>query len=336
MMKLSRQPQPFRIGIRMLGAMTVVAAGLLSATPTALGAQQETTAPIVAGQKYFMATHSFNVFIGPNRRTAEPGPLDRLAAEAGKVGHENLGIQMIGGSTPMQHWNQGDGDDSQNLAKVALRAGGVDVFTMSPNALMPEDGIDLFGDLMIETNPNGRILVQNSWSAWDGQGTTGSVGGTGAPDFTNEDHNTATVETIEGWIRNLESDGGYLERMRTQLEGINSRAGREMAYVVPSSIAVYRLRQEVLRGNVPGIELQSELFRDAMGHPNTPIANIVSYVWFGAMYRQSPVGLKALIDADDPTSSERELLLQQIAWNAVLEEPMSGVVGEPAMISTAR
>lgn len=56
-----------------------------------------------------------------------------------------LAVQMIGGSTPMQHWNQGDGDDARNIAKVALKKGGVDVFTMSPNARMPEQGIDLFG-----------------------------------------------------------------------------------------------------------------------------------------------------------------------------------------------
>lgn len=304
-----------------------VTASLVAATPPV--AAQEAPDAVQAGQRYFMATHSFNVFIGPNRRTGEAGPLDRLAAEAGFERHENLGIQMIGGSTPMQHWNQGDGDDSRNLAKVALRAGGVDVFTMSPNALMPEEGIDLFGDFMIETNPEGRILVQNSWSAWDGHGMTASVGGTGAPDFANSDRDGTDVETIEGWIRSLEADGGYLERMRTQLAGINDRAGRDMAFVVPSAGALYRLRQEVARGNVPGIERQSQLFVDSMGHAGTPVVNLVSYVWFATMYRRSPVGLRALVDANDPTSAAREALLQRIAWNTVLSEPMSGVTGDP-------
>ncbi len=63
---------------------------------------------------------------------------------------------MIGGSTPMQHWSQGNGDDTKNLAKSALLAGGdkVTVFTMSPNAKMPEEGIDLFGDFVIKHNRN--------------------------------------------------------------------------------------------------------------------------------------------------------------------------------------
>lgn len=333
-MKPSPQTAALRSGIGAFGLLFALAS--TAAAPTAAVAQQtavpeRTTEPITVGQKYFMATHSFNVFIGPSRRTGEPGPLDRLADEAGLERHENLGIQMIGGSTPMQHWNQGDSDE-ENLARSALRAGGVDVFTMSPNAIMPEEGIDLFGDLMIETNPEGRILVQNSWSAWDGAGTTSSVGGSGAPDFSNADRDTTSVETIQRWIESIHADGGYLERMRTQLRGINERADRDMAYVVPSSDAVYRLRQEVARGNVPDIERQSELFRDPIGHPTTPVVNLVSYVWFATMYRRSPVGMNALVDPDDPTSLERERLLQRIAWNAVVHEPMSGVAGEPASL----
>jgi hypothetical protein len=43
--------------------------------------------PIQQGQKYAMATHSFNVFIGPRTegvtRKVSPGPLAALAAEAG-------------------------------------------------------------------------------------------------------------------------------------------------------------------------------------------------------------------------------------------------------------
>jgi hypothetical protein len=288
--------------------------------------------PIAAGQKIVMATHSFNVFIGPNRRVAgDPGPLAKLAAEAGKNGHEILAVQMIGGSTPMQHWNQGNGDDAKNIAKAALGKGGVDVFTMSPNARMPEEGIDLFADFVRKTNPDARILVQWSWSAWDGTGTTPSVGGKGAPAFTNEDHDKATITQLQTW-RNPESR--YRVALRAQLQGINARAGQPMAFVVPSADAVYTLRAHIIQGQVPGIKAQHEIFADAMGHPRTPIVNLVTYVWFAATYRQSPVGLTALVDHADATSAARERLLQQIAWNAVVGEPMSGVIGTPVAIAT--
>lgn len=301
-------------------------------------------APIREGQKVVMATHSFNVFVGPGRAGAngqpDPGPLAKLAAEAGISGHETLAVQMIGNSTPMQHWNQGAGDDTKNIAKVALNKGGVTVFTMSPNATMPEQGIDNFADLVRRTNPNARILVQASWSAWDGNAVAQpGRGGTSPGNFTNADHNKATVEQLRTW---RDPFNRYRVAMRTQLEDINKRAGRRMAYVVPSSDAVYTLREHIIRGEVPGIASQEAIFSDAMGHPRTPLSNLVSYVWFATMYRQSPVGMRALVDPNDPTSAARELVLQQIAWNAAIAEPMSGVrgmsvaVGSPATQTAAR
>lgn len=289
-------------------------------------------ASIEDGQTIVMATHSFNVFVGPTwtdrtfKTRKNEGPLAALAMEAGKAGHETRAVQMIGGSTPRQHWNQGDRDETKNIAKVALSQGGVEVFTMSPNAIMPEVGIDLFGDRVIKTNPDARILVQNSWSGWDGNGRTPSVGGDPSRiSFVNEDRNDTTEEMIDGWIASLHAPEGYLEKLRTQLSGINERAGTEMAYLVPSAEAVYELRRQVILGNVPGVETQAEMFRDAIGHPNQTVANLVTYVWFGAMYRQSPVGLTALMDEDDADSAERETLLQAIAWDTLRNEQMSGV-----------
>ena len=97
------------------------------------------------------------------------------------------------------------------------------------------------------------------------------------------------------------------------------------AFIVPVADAVHRLRLEVQRGRIPGVDRQSELFRDAMGHPAEPVVNLVSYVWFTVMYRQPASGLTALVNPDDPTSAERERLLQQIAWEVAAAEQMSGV-----------
>jgi hypothetical protein len=54
-------------------------------------------------------------------------------------------------------------------------------------------------------------------------------------------------------------------------------------------------------GRVPGIAKQSEIFH-GMGHPNPALAHLMTYVWFAAMYRESPVGLQALVDPNDPAS----------------------------------
>lgn len=325
-------------GAAALLALAMAGSGIaLAQTTPAPAATQEVTAPITQGQKIVMATHSFNVFVGPTR-SRDPnvaptaGPLAALAAERGKEGHETLAVQMIGGSTPMQHWNQGNGDDAKNIAKAALTAGGdkVTVFTMSPNAIMPEPGIDNFGDFVIAHNPNARIMVQNSWSAYDGHGSTPSVGGSGGGDFKNDERDKVTLAEVDGWLAST----SYLERLRAQLDGIDKRAGKQITYVVPSANAVYNLRKEVIQGHVPGVAKQSELTRDPIGHPSQVQANLVTYVWYTAMYRESPVGLKALVKADDPNSAAREKILQQIAWNAVVSEPKSGVKGAPVKVGS--
>jgi len=341
-----RKPTRFS-AFKMAGGAAMLAIAIAvsgcSTAPSTDGASAATsvsqTKPITKGQKIVMATHSFNVFIGPTRSrdpnvAPTPGPLAALAAERGKQGHEMLAVQMIGGSTPMQHWSQGDGDDAKNIAKAALLANGdkVDVFTMSPNAKMPEDGVDKFGDFVIAHNKNARIMVQSSWSAYDGHGTTPSVGGSGGGDFKNDDRDKETLANVEKWLANEKGPEGYLVRLRTQLDGIDKRAGHQITYVVPSSTAVYTLRKEVIEGHIPGVTKQSEMHRDPIGHPTTPTAHLVTYLWYAAMYRESPVGLKALIDPADPTSAQREKMLQQIAWNAAVGEPRSGVKGQPVKV----
>lgn len=310
---------------------------LLAASTISLPTFSEPDQAIAEGQKYVMATHSFSVFIGPNtwRSTvdasnADAGPLARLAAERNKRGHEAVAVQMIGGSTPMQHWTQGDGNDAANIAKAALRNGGIDVLTLSPNRTIPEQGIDLFGNFVIETNPNARILAQNSWMAWDGKGSTlrSAEADPDRASFSNDDRNQVDIATIDNWLTELEAKGGYLEALRGQLAGIDKRAGKEITYVVPSAAAMYTLRKEVIKGNVPGIKQQSELFTDDLGHVTQPGINLVTYVWYATMYRENPMGLKSLVNPEDPTSAERELLLQKLAWNAVVAEPKSGVAGQ--------
>ena len=126
MSTVKRRTTGCRMTGRRRGAVFALVIGLMVAAATAAAQPAAPASPAAAqavaqGQKIVMATHSFNVFIGPNRRVAgDPGPLARLATEATKTGHEMLAVQMIGGSTPMQHWNQGDGDDARNIAKVAL------------------------------------------------------------------------------------------------------------------------------------------------------------------------------------------------------------------------
>ena len=271
-------------------------------------------APITEGQKVYFVGHSFHMFI--------VRPLITLAKEAGIKGHWAEGWDMIGGSTPMQHWERG-GDE--NEVKKALATGKVEVLTLASNVVVPEPAIDLFADLAVEHNPNVRVLAQHSW----GDASTGLImrarhGLAQQSDVipTNEDRDRVTAEEL---AENRISNQKQAEALRTQLRGINDRHGRQVAWMVPISDAVVRLRQAVVAGEVPGVTRQSELFRDALGHATEPTMDLVSYAWFAALYRRNPLGLTSLVNPENPNGAEQQAFLQRLAWDVVVEEPLSGV-----------
>ncbi len=276
------------------------------------------TAPVTEGQRAFFVGPSFHLFIVQ--------PLITLAKEVGITGHRVEGWDMISRSTPMQHWKKGGGD---NKVKKALRTGKIDVLTLATNfwaqrrrVIMPEPGIDLFADMAVEHNPGVRVLVQQSWgdpltAAMMGPRTAGTVP-------TNKTRDAATADDIARYRKDAAGD---LDRLREQIMGINDRHGRQLAHLVPVNEVILRLRESVAAGALPGVKAQSRLFRDAVGHGTQPTIDGVSYAWFAALYRQSPVGLKALVNPQDADAPAQHAVLQDVAWNAVLDEPLSGVEG---------
>lgn len=255
------------------------------------------------GQRVFVCAHSFMIF------TAKLLP---PMAQAAGIAQVAAGQQMLGGSQVIQHWNL---PDDQNKAKAALREGRVDVLTLSPNVLMPDPGIDNFTKLGLETNPKLRVFVQASWPTRDG-----------SPDrqFKNEQRNEATVESLrhqrdahrEKWVTALEA----------QVRALNAAIGHEAVFIVPASDAIFALRELVAEGKAPGLTRQTDLFRDDLGHPQTPLAVLVTYCHFAAIYQCSPAGLPVPAELKDyPQAEELNRLLQQLAWDAVATYPLSGV-----------
>ncbi len=106
-------------------------------TPTSMG--------LPPGPRVFVCAHSFMIF------TATMLP---KMTEAAGIGYQDAGRQMIGGSRTLQHWEVAD---DKNLAKTVLREGSVDVLTLSPHMLLPDEGIDNFTKLGLEKNPKLRV-----------------------------------------------------------------------------------------------------------------------------------------------------------------------------------
>jgi len=262
-----------------------------------------TFAPGAEGTRVFVCAHSYMIY------TADILP--RIAQTAG-VSHLSAGKQMIGGSRVLQHWNL---PDEKNQAKKALREGIVDVLTVSPHLLLPDEGIDNYTKLGLEKNPKLRVLVQASWVPRDGVATG---------NFTNAMRNDVTAEQVRQ-MRDAHH-AGWLKSLEAQARTLNQSVGHDTVFIVPVSAAVYGLRERVAEGKAPGLTKQSEMFRDDHGHPSEVTAMLVTYCHFAAIYQRSPVGLPVPPEwKDRPQAAELNKLLQEIAWNTVSTYPMSGV-----------
>jgi len=278
---------------------------LLVVASVARGAEP-TTKPV----RVFTAGHSFHMPI--------VDPLAEVSKAAG-LDHRVAGRQSIGGSTVTQHW---DLPDERNKAKPALAAGEVDVLTLSPHLLVPDPAIDKFTDLLLEHNPAARVTVQVSWIPRDARLLDKS--------FKQADRDTADL----GEIRTATEV--YASKMREQVAATNARYAerlkRPVVFVVPVGQAVTLLRERVAKGEVPGVAKQSDLFRDELGHGKEAVYLLNAYCHFAVIHGRTPVGLPmpaAFKRAGLGENAEKvNRLLQEIAWQAVTAEPMSGVKAE--------
>jgi hypothetical protein len=225
-----------------------------------------------AGQRVYICGHSFHVMMA--------APLEQIAQAAGIKDHVLAGKSILGGSSVTKHWEV---PDDRNVIKTAIRQGKVDVLTLSPNGkVLPDEGIPKFIDLLLESNPKGRVLVQASWAGMDGH--RGGI-------FKNVDRDKADPNEVRK--RSEPINQKLTEQIQELHKKYREKAGRRVVFLVPVGEAVLRLRERVVQGQAPGVTRQSELFRDDLGHGKPPIAVLVAYCHYAIIYRCSPVGLPA-------------------------------------------
>ncbi|MGD0092539.1 MAG: hypothetical protein ABSE73_21700 [Planctomycetota bacterium] len=276
-----------------------------NAPPVQGGAQGTGSAQaeqVAKGLRVFTCGHSFHApFL--------PGWLSDIAKCAGIQDHEIAGVNMIGGSRVIQHWN-----DAKNKAKEALTEGKVDVLTLSPMH-KADEGIDKFAQLALEHNPKIRITIQEFWipfdkNEWPFKGKQEEV-----------DPNAATGEGL----RQLHEP--YFKAMDEYVANLNKSLGKEVLFVVPMGQAVLALREKIIAHQAPGIEKQSDLFTDKLGHPQAPLMALSGYCHFAVIYRRTPVGLPMppKLAASRFKNEDLNRLLQELAWDAVTHHPLSGV-----------
>jgi hypothetical protein len=262
--------------------------------------------PVTRGQHVFTCAHSFHAFVYPI--------LTEMAKAAGITDHQPVGWSRIGGSRVIQHW---DVPEEKNEARAALRAGKVDVLTLSP-IWLPDEGIEKFARLGFEHNHEIRVTVQEFWLPND----------TYHPVYPLEsrkkiDHNATSVDELR------KQQALYDHDIEEFVRGLNQRLGKDVVLVVPVGQAAVALREKIVAGQAPGLRTQWDLFRDSWGHPQPPLQVLSGYCHFAVIYRRSPVGLPlppVLANSVDLQEKDQlNRLLQEIAWETVRHHPLTGV-----------
>jgi hypothetical protein len=260
--------------------------------------------PITKGQRVFTCGHSFHVWV--------PDIVTDLAKKAEIPDHVQLGVSSIGGSRVIQHW---DIAEDKNKAKAALKTGKVDVLTLSP-IFLPDPGIENFTKLALEHNKDIRIIVQPIWLRWDIYEPT-----TKRPEKV--DHNAITGAELR------KRHEPYFQSMDEHIRELNKKLGKTVLFEVPAAQAVIALREKIIAGQAPGLKTQEDLFTDGLGHGKPPLQALVGYCNFAVIYRRSPVGLPvpSVLKQAKLGDQEEKLnrLLQELAWEAVTQHPLSGV-----------
>lgn len=271
-------------------------------------ADVKATGAITQGQKVYSIGHSFHVFM--------PAILTDIARVAEIKDHKQVGLSSIGGSRVIQHW---DVADDKFKSKAILKAGGADVLTIAP-IYLPDDGIENFVKLAYEGNPNIRITIQEFWLPFDVY-TPPALKSPGPVD-----HDAQKIDELR------EKHNQYFAAMDEHVLQLRKKHGKDTIFVAPVGQAVMALREKIVEGKVPTLTKQSDLFTDAIGHAKPPLQALVAYVHYSVTYRRSPVGLPApaVLGGGKSEQYPPELikLLQEIAWQAAIDHPLSGVQAE--------
>lgn len=261
--------------------------------------------PIAKGQRIFTCGHSFHVWVADL--------LAEMARAAGIDGHLTVGTSGIGASRAIHHW---DVPEEKNEAKKALRAGNVDVLTLSCMT-QPDEGIANFAKLAVANNPNIRVTLQELWLP---------------EDCFPFDHLNRVRKSADEFNGSTMADlkkphDAYFKVMEDYVNALNAEIGGQTVFIVPDAQATLALRERIIAGTAPGLKKQSDLFTDAWGHPAPPLRLLSAYCHFSVIYRRSPVGLPEfpILAANPDWDAALNSLLQQLAWAAAARHPLSGI-----------
>ena len=109
-------------------------------------------------------------------------------------------------------------------------------------------------------------------------------------------------------------------------------------FILPTSLAVTKAAVLQMKGELPGVESLHKLvtgkdrsiWRDHRGHLGPGFDRLEGYVFYATLYKKSPELIKTEIALPNSRQNypgpELDKLFRKIAWEAVTENPLSGVI----------
>lgn len=295
-----RVPRPVRI---VFAAFTLALSSVTLRAAEPAPAQPALAAP-PAGLRVYTAGHSFHAWVAPMVRD--------IAQLAGIKDHTVAGVSSVGGSSVQKVWHAPAGAK----AREALEGGAVDVLTLSP-IWLPDEGIEKFVRLGLEKNPKLRVTVQEYWLPNDEYNPVWPLDTKKVVD-----HNATDLAALR------EANARYERDIEAAVRALNERLGKNAIVVVPVGAASIALREKIVAGRAPGLKVQWRLFTDSWGHPTTPLKVLAAYCHFAVIYGRSPVGLgmpEEFKRNQEYANPQLNALLQQLAWEAVTKNPLTGI-----------
>jgi hypothetical protein len=263
------------------------------------------------GVRMLMTGHSF---VAPATRT-----LPALAAAAGFAGHRQR-FHTSGGSTGsanaiwLTEFGKFRDKPATPILLPAIATGQWDVLSWgayyhdTPVCYTP------WIDVCLKKNPDMVFLIQDGWPQY--------------PREVSPEDKSLLLAVVEA-----ESALGRKELFQPLYEQLNSRYPGKV-HIIPAADAVVEMVKHYFAGDMPRFDCLSEhlggkcgIYRDG-GHlsSSSGMDQIVGYVYFGMLYRQSPERVTAYRPQGVDPDTDR--LMRQAAWNAVTHSPFSGITDQ--------
>ena len=120
------------------------------------------------------------------------------------------------------------------------------------------------------------------------------------------------------------------------------RETTDKVYILPTNAAMTEAAKRFNRGELPGVQglfkviggKEFSIWRDQRGHLGPGFERLEGYVFYATIYGKSPELISEPIKFSswnsNPSflSDELDKIFREIAWKAVVEHPLSGVVDE--------